>query len=159
MALPILAFARPFILKKHRSNIKTSIIPFSEIRKAVVLVDRKEEGWEEAVKDVQEFFERKRIEARILFPTSRELDTFGRIKRSIRYPDPKNTAEDLLISLYAIPAFEAEYEAVCSNSKLKIGRYESSFNAFNTIIMNPEDRNPSQAEVFRTMIDLISKYV
>ena len=158
ITLPILAPFRYFVLRKHRRYTQTAIIPFSCIKKAVVLVDRREEGWEQAASEAEAFFKEKKIKALILSPGPRDKDVFGRIKRSIRYPDPSDTAEDLLISLYSVPAFEMKYEVLCSDFRMGMGRLGTGLQ-FDTVIKNPEGLAPSQAEVFRIIADLIAKCV
>lgn len=154
---PISFIARPFLLHKNRSKVQTSILPLSEIRRAVILIDKAEDEYQKAIDKVAEFFRKKNIDAIILCPGKKDLSLWGKIKRSRRYPDPKDTVEDLLISLYSENKFEAEYEIVCSNSRFKIGRYNLGKDIFNIILTDPEDKSPKQWEVFDTVKDLLEK--
>ena len=65
--------------------------------------------------------------------------------------------EDLFISLYAENKFEAEYEALCSRSRFKIGRYDIGKDLFDIILTNPENGIPKQWEAFETVKNILVK--
>lgn len=145
--------ARHIALRKNRSKTRTAILPLSCIKNAFVLIDRTEAEYELAEEMAKEYFRSKGIEAIVLAPDRRDLDLLGRIKRKLR----SGQQEDLLISLYPVNRYEAEYEAKCSGARFKVGRYPLEKAIFDLIVSNRENEFPKQWEVFESMKDFLEK--
>lgn len=149
MAFPITTIARALSLKKHRSPVETELVPLDRIQKVLILLDSAGNDAVSAEAAIKQYFESKKKEIMILRVTKGGLNWYGRFRRK------KDFSEDLLISLYPAPRFEADYEAICSNARFKMGRYWMDKDIFD-IVVSDKEKNPSQQlDVFNAMIKIL----
>lgn len=84
--------------------------------------------------------------------TSRDISIFGLPRKGRRHPQV-NPATDLFINLTAGTVFAADYCAICSSAKMKVGRLNPRKGVYDLLILNSESF--TQSEVFKQMSSIM----
>lgn len=143
-------------LRKHTSTVPTGIVPLDRIRRAVVFIDPSTQAVGVLCDQVRSFFAGKGIPVRILSPQPRDLNWYGRMRRSYLAPGA-DEAEDLFISLVAPDRFASAFAAVASPARFKVGRAQLPGGTYDIVIKDREDVCESAIIVFKTMTQLLNQ--
>ncbi len=155
---PVTYLARRIALKKHASTVPTGLLPLSEVRKAVVLLNAMDPDIEIIKKDVKKFFEPFDIEVLFLAPMKWDINYFGWLKEKFRCPEGNERNEDLFISLEPDrDVFFAEYELRCSTARFKMSRFQLPGDVADISVSNPESAIPRTPETFDVIKDFLLK--
>lgn len=151
---PLTRFIRFCMTARYVGKTKTSIIPLSSVKSVTVFLDTSDPDAAALSTDIMKFFTSHKIKANILLNRRRNHTLFGRLRRKFR----KNRKEDLFISLMPAPGcFASNYEMTRSAARFKVGRYQIRGNVVDLVVNNSEGASNSQADVFRTIADLLIK--
>ncbi len=159
MKNPILILYRKIVLQRDRSQVPTTLLPLSVIRRATVYVDGLAEGEDPRSirRAVQQYFDYHGIPVTILCPQKRDINLFGRLKNRARGTQEARR-EDLFISLAGSPEnFAAEYEACCSKARFKVGRCDLPDGVFDLVVADPEEGEANQIAAFAAIKDFLDK--
>jgi len=156
MAGPFITMARKLAVRRHSSNVKTGIMPLSQVTKAAVFLDTTNADANVARKVVQNYFSDKNIPVLFIAPQQWDLNHFGWMKRNSVIAD---WHEDLFVTLAGPENFASEYAARCSRAKFKVGRSQLSGNVFDLVVSDPENSLPRQPQVFNVMRELLDKII
>ena len=84
--------------------------------------------------------------------SSKDISIFGLPRRGRRHPQVKLDT-DLFINLTSGDTFAADYSAICSSAKMKVGRRNPGRSVYDLLILNSE--NYTQSEVFKQMSSIM----
>ena len=155
MTGPLKILFRHIALRKHSSDVPTEIRPLSAIRSVVVMTGADGSQQDALDRDIRAFFAGWKVQLKILTPTPKDVNWFGRLKKTARSGD--FLPEELFISLVPGPDFTSEYEARCSRAVFKVGRTQLSGEVFDMVVMDASGEGSSQSEAFRTIADILKK--
>jgi len=155
MAGPIISLSRWIAKKRNASTVPTGIIPLGDIHSVTLIADGDEPGVEATIREAVRFFASLDIPAKVFTTGKENIGLLGRIRRKLRYRGGKVEPEDLLICLSGNSSYACRYEAVCSRSRFKIGRFQLSQEVFDVVFQDPEGKAFTQMEVFRTIADFL----
>ena len=147
----LLLACRRIALRRHRSQVPTTLVPLRELRSATVFVDATEEGadTESVCLAVRRFFENQGIPVRILNAQKKDVNLLGYLKHPVRGSHKNPRQEDLFISLAASPDnFAAEFEARCSTARFKVGRCALPGQVYDLVVSVPSGGEASQSGAF-----------
>lgn len=173
----ILDFFRKRRIKKYASDIKTALIPMSEISSVNVIIDVEEPGFDDLKDDILAwgrsidakvsiyFFDFRRLGKDELLLTSitntllrKELDWVGMPDLSKISPLIYEKS-DLLISMIDNGNFPIDFVARCAKARFKIGRHTYQDNPFDMIISGGDtaDLRSDARKIFAAMTDFLTK--
>lgn len=160
MKNPILTLYRRVVLQRDRSQVPTTLMPLSTIKRATVYVDGQAEGEDPQLvrRAVQQYFDYHGIPVTILCPQEQDINLFGRLKNRARGIRGDSRREDLFVSLAGSPEnFAAEYEACCSTARFKVGRCNLPDGVFDLVVADPEEGESNQIAAFAAIKDFLDK--
>ena len=168
-------FFRKNSLKKHSSTVPTGIVPLSEIRSYVAIIDVEEPSFDACKTAIMNFFRSHNIKGSVFFQDFRKIGSEDRLITSIQTTITKKDldwigrpsryklnvleeqAPDLFISLVKNPDFAIEYMARTSKARFKIGRTQMSGNLFDLVISDPAGKEISQMDSFTVIKSYLTK--
>ena len=170
-------FIRKKRIAKYLSDVPTGLLPMSEIRSAVVVIDVEEPGFDELKEDILAwgratgvkvnlyFFDFRRLGKDELLLTSitntllrKELDWIG-------MPDPGKIAplleeqNDLFISMIDNSNFPIDFLTRCAKARFKVGRHDYDGHPFNMILTGGEtaELRSEARQIFAAITEFITK--
>lgn len=173
----VMDFFRKRRLRKYASDVKTGLIPLSEISTVNIIVDVEEPGFDELKEDILAwgrnsgmkvnlyFFDLRRLGKDELLLTSitntilkKELDWIG-------MPDLTKIApliedkSDLFISMVDNADFPIDFIARCTKARFKIGRHEYSSHPYDMVLAGGEtaDLRSEARQIFAAITDFLTK--
>lgn len=162
-------------LKKHASTVPTGILPLSQIKSYVAIIDVEDTTYDTCKSAILNYFRSMDIRGSVFFQDFRKIGSEDRLITSIQTTITKKDldwvgrpskyklnvlgeqAPDLFISLIKDPEFAIEYMARTSTAKFKIGRKQMEGNLFDLVINDPEDKQISQMESFKAIQSYLTK--
>ena len=162
-------------LKKHASTVPTGILPLSQIKSYVAIIDVEDTSYDRCKSAIMNYFRSMDIRGAVFFQDFRKIGSEDRLITSIQTTITKKDldwvgrpskyklnvlgeqAPDLFISLIKDPEFAIEYMARTSTAKFKIGRKQMEGNLFDLVINDPEDKPISQMESFKAIQSYLTK--
>lgn len=151
---PVTYLVRLLSVRKHRSKVPTMILPLDKIKKAVVFLDYLDGDVDMMEITVRKYFETRNIEVKTINAKKWDIDIFGRYKFKKEYD---NWGEDLFISLAVYNNFAAEYAAIRSRARFKIGREQVKGQVFDFVLTNPSGSIIRQPEAFEAITEFLDK--
>lgn len=157
---PIKLIARRKTLRKCASKVSTGIIPLSEIKTAMVYIERNSLDWGATERKVHRYFEGKDIQVETVVLNSLDVDWIGKSRHNKTGHSFEEGHEDLLISLLPVNSFALKYCAVSSQAKFKIGREQIRRNVFDLVVNDrvEDGIGDSQIAVFDYITELFTKF-
>lgn len=170
-------FIRKKRIAKYSSDVPTALLPMSQIRSAIVVIDVEEPGFDELKEDILAwgratgvkvnlyFFDFRRLGKDELLLTSitntllrKELDWVG-------MPDPGKIAplleeqSDLFISMVDNSNFPIDFLTRCTKARFKIGRHDYDGHPFNMVLTGGEtaDLRSEARQIFAAITEFITK--
>ena len=162
-------------LRRNASKVPTGILPLSQIRHAVALVDVEDTSFDQCKNKMLTFFRGHNIHVEIFYLDFRRLGEGERLITSIngtilkkdlnwfgRPNDEKirlleMCEPDLLISAIREKDFAFQYIVATSPARFKVGRKQLPGNIFDIVLSEPDDRILSEAEAFENLAKLLEK--
>lgn len=162
-------------LKRNASRVETGIIPLSQIRHAVALIDVEDTSFDLCKNRILLFFREHNIHCEIFFLDFRKLGDGERLITSIngtilrkdlnwfgRPSDEKmrllqELNPDLLVAAIPEKNFAFEYIVRVSNARFKIGRQQLSGNVFDIVVQEKDDTRLNEADAFQKISELLLK--
>ena len=162
-------------LKKHASTVPTGILPLSQIKSYVAIIDVEDTSYDRCKSAIMNYFRSMDIRGAVFFQDFRKIGSEDRLITSIQTTITKKDldwvgrpskyklnvlgeqAPDLFISLIKDPEFAIEYMARTSTAKFKIGRKQMEGTLFDLVINDPEDKPISQMESFKAIQSYLTK--
>lgn len=146
-------------LKKHRSKVRSGLVPLSRIKSAAVFLDGTRPDSSALMDRVRRYFSGHGIKVTIcctcftdspmlsegspdtVFIHNNDIHWTGRQKRDKKVmPIPEDS--DLIVSLLYPDPYVCEYAVLCSDAKFKVGRTRLKSNAYDfTLICDDLDQN------------------
>ena len=173
----ILDFFRKRRIRKYASDIKTALIPMSEISSVNVIIDVEEPGFDDLKDDILAwgrsidakvsiyFFDFRRLGKDELLLTSitntllrKELDWVGMPDLSKINPLIEEKS-DLLISMIDNGNFPIEFISKCAKAGFKVGRCGFEGHAYDMVMVNKpaEDLKSDSRKVFAAITEILTK--
>lgn len=161
MKNPFVEAARFVSVCRFKSKAQTGFISLQKVKRAVVLVEADAPDAQNCTDFVNAFFGKCNIKVDVFaFTVSKvpadlkgavvlgrkDLKWFGRPKISPKHP-AVNVQEDLLVNLVGSGIWAADWTAIASGAKMKVGRIQPRKNLYDLQILNSEGF--SQSEVFK----------
>ena len=162
-------------LKKHASDVPTGILPLSQIKSYVAIIDVEDTSYDTCKSSILNYFRSMDIRGSVFFQDFRKIGSEDRLITSIQTTITKKDLDwlgrpnkyklgvleeqnpDLFISLIKDPEFAIEYMTKTSKAKFKIGRKQLPGDTFDMIFTDNPDKPSSQDEVFRKMEQILLK--
>ena len=163
----IIDFFRRRALRRHQSQTPTGLLPLSQIKAYMAIVDVEEYSSDCCKTDIINYFRKAGIKGSIFFRDFRKISSEDRLITSIqttinrkdlnwfgRPSDYKmgvmeEQKPDLLLCLIKDMDFPMEYLVRASKARFKIGRSQTGGNAFDFVASDPEGKSYSQLEAFQ----------
>ena len=162
-------------LKKHASTVPTGILPLSQIKSYVAIIDVEDTTYDTCKSAILNYFRSMDIRGSVFFQdfrksgsedrlitsiqttiTKKDLDWLGRPnKYKLGVLDEQNP--DLFISLIKEPDFAIEYMTKTSKARFKIGRKQMDGNLFDLVINDPAGKDISQLESWGAIKNYLGK--
>ena len=156
-------------LKKHASDVPTGILPLSQIKSYVAIIDVEDTSYDTCKSSILNYFRSMDIRGSVFFQDFRKIGSEDRLITSIQTTITKKDLDwlgrpnkyklgvleeqnpDLFISLIKDPEFAIEYMTKTSKAKFKIGRKQMDGNLFDLVISDPAGKTISQLESFNAL--------
>lgn len=162
-------------LRRNTSKVPTGILPLSQVRRAVALIDVEDTSFDHCKNIILTFFRRHGIHIEIFYLDFRRLGEGERLITSIngtilkkdlnwfgRPSDEKlrlleMSEPDMLISAIREKDFAYQYIVASSPARFKVGRKQLPGNLFDIVLSEPDDKVLSEADAFANMAQLLEK--
>ena len=162
-------------LRRNASKVPTGILPLSQIRRAVALIDVEDTSFDHCKNLILSFFRRYNIHIEIFYLDFRRLGEGERLITSIngtilkkdlnwfgRPSDEKirlleMCEPDLIISAIREKDFAYQYIVASSPARFKVGRKQLPGDLFDVVLSEPDDKILSEADAFEHMAKLLEK--
>lgn len=162
-------------LKRHASSIPTGILPLSQIKSYVAIIDVEDTSYDTCKSAIMNYFRSMDIRGSVFFQDFRKIGSEDRLITSIQTTITKKDLDwigrpskyklgvmekedpDLFISLIKEPEFAIEYLTKTSKARFKIGRKQMEGNLFDLVITDPAGKNISQLESWNAIKNYLGK--
>lgn len=167
MKNPVVSVVRAIAVRRNSSKVKTAFVPLGKLHSVCAIVDADQPDSQNCADFVAAFFSKCGISLSLYaislakepvsingatMITSRDISVFGLPRKGRRHPQV-NPATDLFINLTAGTVFAADYCAICSSAKMKVGRLNPRKGVYDLLILNSESF--TQSEVFKQMSSIM----
>ncbi len=162
-------------LKRHASSIPTGILPLTQIKSYVAIIDVEDTSYDTCKSAIMNYFRSMDIRGSVFFQDFRKIGSEDRLITSIQTTITKKDLDwigrpskyklgvmekedpDLFISLIKEPEFAIEYLTKTSKARFKIGRKQMEGNLFDLVITDPAGKNISQLESWNAIKNYLGK--
>jgi len=162
-------------LKKHASTVPTGILPLSQIKSYVAIIDVEDTTYDTCKSAILNYFRSMDIRGSVFFQDFRKIGSEDRLITSIQTTITKKDLDwlgrpnkyklgvldeqnpDLFISLIKEPDFAIEYMTKTSKARFKIGRKQMDGNLFDLVINDPAGKDISQLESWSAIKNYLGK--
>ncbi len=162
-------------LKRHASTVPTGILPLSQIKSYVAIIDVEDTSYDTCKTAIMNFFRSLDIRGAVFFQDFRKIGSEDRLITSIQTTITKKDLDwigrpskyklgvmekedpDLFISLIKDPEFAIEYLTKTTKARFKIGRKQMDGNLFDLVISDPAGKNISQLESWGVIKNYLGK--
>ena len=162
-------------LKKHASTVPTGILPLSQIKSYVAIIDVEDTTYDTCKSAILNYFRSMDIRGSVFFQDFRKIGSEDRLITSIQTTITKKDLDwlgrpnkyklgvldeqnpDLFISLIKEPDFAIEYMTKTSKARFKIGRKQMDGNLFDLVINDPAGKDISQLESWNAIKNYLGK--
>ena len=162
-------------LKKHASTVPTGILPLSQIKSYVAIIDVEDTTYDTCKSAILNYFRSMDIRGSVFFQDFRKIGSEDRLITSIQTTITKKDLDwlgrpskyklgvleeqdpDLFISLIKEPDFAIEYMTKTSKARFKIGRKQMDGNLFDLVINDPVGKDISQLESWGAINNYLGK--
>ena len=162
-------------LKKHASSVPTGILPLSQIKSYVAIIDVEDTSYDRCKTAIMNYFRSMDIRGAVFFQDFRKIGSEDRLTTSIQTTITKKDLDwigrpskykqgvleeqnpDVFISLIKDPEFAIEYMTKTSKARFKIGRKQMDGNLFDLVISDPAGKNISQLESWEAIRNYLGK--
>ena len=162
-------------LRKHASTVPTEILPLSEIKSYVAIIDVEDTSYDQCKTAIMNYFRNMDIRGAVFFQDFRKIGSEDRLITSIQTTITKKDLDwlgrpnkyklgvladqdpDVFISLIKDPDFAIEYMTKTSKARFKIGRKQMDGNLFDLVISDPVGKNISQLESWNAIKGYLNK--
>lgn len=162
-------------LKKHASTVPTGILPLSQIKSYVAIIDVEDTTYDTCKSAILNYFRSMDIRGSVFFQDFRKIGSEDRLITSIQTTITKKDLDwlgrpskyklgvleeqdpDLFISLIKEPDFAIEYMTKTSKARFKIGRKQMDGNLFDLVINDPVGKDISQLESWGAIKNYLGK--
>lgn len=162
-------------LKRHASTVPTGILPLSQIKSYVAIIDVEDTSYDTCKTSIMNFFRSLDIRGSVFFQDFRKIGSEDRLITSIQTTITKKDLDwmgrpskyklgvmekedpDLFISLIKEPDFAIEYLTKTTKARFKIGRKQMDDNLFDLVISDPAGKNISQLESWGVIKNYLGK--
>ena len=162
-------------LKKHASTVPTGILPLSQIKSYVAILDVEDTTYDTCKSAILNYFRSMDIRGSVFFQDFRKIGSEDRLITSIQTTITKKDLDwlgrpnkyklgvldeqnpDLFISLIKEPDFAIEYMTKTSKARFKIGRKQMDGNLFDLVINDPAGKDISQLESWGAIKNYLGK--
>ena len=162
-------------LKKHASTVPTGILPLSQIKSYVAIIDVEDTTYDTCKSAILNYFRSMDIRGSVFFQDFRKIGSEDRLITSIQTTITKKDLDwlgrpnkyklgvldeqnpDLFISLIKEPDFAIEYMTKTSKARFKIGRKQMDGNLFDLVINDPAGKDISQLESWGAIKNYLGK--
>ena len=162
-------------LKKHASTVPTGILPLSQIKSYVAIIDVEDTTYDTCKSAILNYFRSMDIRGSVFFQDFRKIGSEDRLITSIQTTITKKDLDwlgrpnkyklgvldeqnpDLFISLIKEPDFAIEYMTKTSKARFKIGREQMDGNLFDLVINDPAGKDISQLESWGAIKNYLGK--
>ena len=162
-------------LRRNASKVPTGILPLSQVRRAVALIDVEDTSFDLCKNRILTFFRSHNIHIELFFLDFRRLGEGERLITSIngtilrkdlnwfgRPSDEKMrllemVEPDLLISAIRDKDFAYEYICAASSARFKVGRKQLPGKVFDIVLSEPDDRILSEADAFANLAAFLER--
>ena len=162
-------------LKKHASTVPTGILPLSQIKSYVAIIDVEDTTYDTCKSAILNYFRSMDIRGSVFFQDFRKIGSEDRLITSIQTTITKKDLDwlgrpnkyklgvldeqnpDLFISLIKEPDFAIEYMTKTSKARFKIGRKQMDGNLFDLVINDPAGKVISQLESWGAIKNYLGK--
>ena len=162
-------------LKKHASTVPTGILPLSQIKSYVAIIDVEDTTYDTCKSAILNYFRSMDIRGSVFFQDFRKIGSEDRLITSIQTTITKKDLDwlgrpnkyklgvldeqnpDLFISLIKEPDFAIEYMTKTSKARFKIGRKQMDGNLFDLVINDPAGKEISQLESWGAIKNYLGK--
>lgn len=162
-------------LKKHASTVPTGILPLSQIKSYVAIIDVEDTTYDTCKSAILNYFRSMDIRGSVFFQDFRKIGNEDRLITSIQTTITKKDLDwlgrpnkyklgvldeqnpDLFISLIKEPDFAIEYMTKTSKARFKIGRKQMDGNLFDLVINDPAGKDISQLESWGAIKNYLGK--
>ena len=162
-------------LKKHASTVPTGILPLSQIKSYVAIIDVEDTTYDTCKSAILNYFRSMDIRGSVFFQDFRKIGSEDRLITSIQTTITKKDLDwlgrpnkyklgvldeqnpDLFISLIKEPDFAIEYMTKTSKARFKIGRKQMDGNLFDLVINDPAGKDISQLESWGAIKNFLGK--
>ena len=167
MKNPLVSLVRALAVRRNSSKVKTAFVPLGKLHSASVIIDADQSDSQNCADFVTAFFSKCGISLSLYalslakepvqikgatLLSSKDISVFGLPRKGRRHPQVKLDT-DLFINLTAGASFAADYSAICSSAKMKVGRRNPGRSVYDLLILNSE--NYTQSEVFKQMSSIM----
>ena len=164
-------------LARIDNKVPTALLPLSQIRNALVLIDVEDPSFDACKGAVAAFLRENGIKGTLFFLDFRKIDGNERLITSITntilrkdvnwYGEPsrekmallEREAADLLISLTDRTDFSMEYLVKAVPARFKVGRRQLSGSLFDLVVKDPDGAPGSEERSFVEMVNVLNKIV
>ncbi len=162
-------------LKRNSSKVPTGILPLSQIKSYVAIIDVEEPLYNTCKDQVMNYFRSRNIRGSIFFQDFRKIGNEDRLITSIQTTITRKDVNwfgkpskykldvmeelnpDLFICLIRDPEFPIEYLVRTSKARFKVGRKQINGNLFDLVINDPKDKPITELESFKAMKSYLEK--
>lgn len=153
--------------RKNRSEKPTGVSYLAHAKKVAVVFESDDNGVQETVKAMQDFFGSRGIELKAYVFCFREaVSVDGAVSIRARHLDiigcigPKSRRidrnVDMFISMSTSDEWLPHYEAACSKAGFKVGRRQTKDKVFDFVLTSTEGK--PLPDVFSAMADILTKF-
>lgn len=136
-------FMRPvkrfLCMRRHRSSVPTGLVPISDIRTAVVFLNRHTDITEPDKVVITRFFEQNGVSWTFISPENEDI----------------RTQSDLFMSLSPVESVHERYAATSSTARFKIGRHQIKGGIFDFVVIDNTVEPRPELDAFRVMRSFI----
>lgn len=162
-------------LRRHASAVQTGILPLTQIKSYVAIIDVEDPSFDTCKTNIMNYFRGMDINGAVFFQDFRKIGSEDRLITSIQTTITKKDLDwlgrpnkykmgvleerspDVFISLIKDPDFAIEYMARTSNARFKIGRKQLGGDLFDLVISDPAGKDLSQQDSFNAMKTYLGK--
>lgn len=144
--------------RRNASTGPTCIKPLEEFKRILVLIDGDAHDAARVAANVEDFFVSRGKALTVLVASRASINIFsGSVRNKYRLAAREDGDEDLFISLITRrQAFAAEFEAIASPAKCKIGcATTGNKHVFDLTVTAPENAEFGQIEAFWAVVELL----
>ena len=167
MKNPLVSAVRALAVRRNASKSKTAFVPLAKLHSVCVIVDADHPDSQNCADFVTAFFSKCGIALSLYaitlakepvsikgatMITSRDISIFGLPRKGRKHPQV-NLSTDLFINLTAGTVFAADYCAIWSAARIKVGRVNPRRGTYDLLILNSEIY--TQSEVFKEMSSIM----